>query len=43
MDEFIMKTYYLATKQNIADGDKNTFLESIIDMCYNKVINYVYD
>ena len=36
MDEFIMKTYYLATKQNIADGDKNSpFLESIIDMCYN--------
>ena len=23
MDEFIMKTYYLAAKQNIADGDKN--------------------
>ncbi len=23
IDEFIMKTYYLAAKQNIADGDKN--------------------
>ena len=33
MDEFIMKTYYLAAKQNIADGDKNGPFLKVSQIC----------